>query len=314
MEENKNIPPKQTAENIPEVEQNETPTSNEETISSEENILQEKETIETTNTAKENDMEVHHHTHAPHGKKNWKSYFWEFLMLFLAVFCGFLAEYKLEHTIEHQRAKEYAQSLYKDLQNDTADLKKAALYENRVNNIIDSLVNFISSADFSQKGGQLYYYMRLASLRYDVDWNKATLNQLISSGNLRYFTNTQLVTQLSNYNTITNIISKQDDYIFEKRKRAVTYKDRITIPKYDQALASISMDDVALGRKNTLIDSIRNTNMPVQNNTADMLNAFANALLDTKINRQNQRTKYYPKAIELANEIMELLKKEYHLE
>jgi hypothetical protein len=34
-------------------------------------------------------MEVHHHTHASHGKKNWKSYFWEFLMLFLAVFCGF---------------------------------------------------------------------------------------------------------------------------------------------------------------------------------------------------------------------------------
>ncbi len=32
------------------------------------------------------DMEVHHHTHAAHGKKNLKSYFWEFLMLFLAVF------------------------------------------------------------------------------------------------------------------------------------------------------------------------------------------------------------------------------------
>ena len=44
-----------------------------------------------------------------------------------------------------------------------------------------------------------------------------------------------------------------------------------------------------------------------------MLNAFANTILDTKGNRQNQRIKYYPKAIELANEIMELLKKEYHL-
>lgn len=37
-------------------------------------------------------MEVHHHTHPSHGKKTWKEYFWEFLMLFLAVFCGFLAE------------------------------------------------------------------------------------------------------------------------------------------------------------------------------------------------------------------------------
>ena len=36
-------------------------------------------------------MELHHHAHHE-GKKNWKSYFWEFLMLFIAVFCGFLAE------------------------------------------------------------------------------------------------------------------------------------------------------------------------------------------------------------------------------
>ena len=38
------------------------------------------------------DMEVHHHAHHEHGKKNWKSYFWEFLMLFLAVSLGFYAE------------------------------------------------------------------------------------------------------------------------------------------------------------------------------------------------------------------------------
>ena len=45
---------------------------------------------ETINTIQETEnMEVHHHAHHE-GKKNWKSYFWEFLMLFLAVFCGFL--------------------------------------------------------------------------------------------------------------------------------------------------------------------------------------------------------------------------------
>lgn len=48
---------------------------------------------ETINPIQETEnMEVHHHAHHEHGKKNWKSYFWEFLMLFLAVFCGFLAE------------------------------------------------------------------------------------------------------------------------------------------------------------------------------------------------------------------------------
>ncbi|MFY7898837.1 MAG: hypothetical protein ACOVNY_01555 [Chitinophagaceae bacterium] len=66
-------------------------------------------------------MEVHHHSHA-HGKKTWKSYFWEFLMLFLAVFCGFFAEYQLEHKIEKDREKVYIQSMIEDLMIDTANL------------------------------------------------------------------------------------------------------------------------------------------------------------------------------------------------
>jgi hypothetical protein len=64
-------------------------------------------------------MEVHHHAHAEHGKKSWRSYFWEFLMLFLAVFCGSLAEYQLEHVVEHQREKELAVALYTELLDDS---------------------------------------------------------------------------------------------------------------------------------------------------------------------------------------------------
>ncbi len=65
-------------------------------------------------------MEVHTHAHSSHGTKTWKSYFWEFLMLFLAVFCGFLAEYQLEHKIEKDRGKQYIQSFYEDLVTDSS--------------------------------------------------------------------------------------------------------------------------------------------------------------------------------------------------
>ena len=79
---------------------------------------------ETINPNQETEnMEVHHHGHdpaAPHHKKNWKSYFWEFLMLFLAVFCGFLAEYQLEHKIESDRGKQYTYSFYEDLLTDSS--------------------------------------------------------------------------------------------------------------------------------------------------------------------------------------------------
>ncbi|MBK9639558.1 MAG: hypothetical protein IPO63_17810 [Bacteroidetes bacterium] len=69
-------------------------------------------------------MEVHHHAHHE-GKKNWKSYFWEFIMLFLAVFCGFLAEYQLEHKIERDREVVYMKNMLEDLKKDTASINTA---------------------------------------------------------------------------------------------------------------------------------------------------------------------------------------------
>lgn len=59
--------------------------------SSSEEIVPTKNTESIHQNSEIENMEVHHHAHHE-GKKNWKSYFWEFLMLFLAVFCGFLAE------------------------------------------------------------------------------------------------------------------------------------------------------------------------------------------------------------------------------
>ena len=102
------------------------PLSNDEqlnTSSTDETITPAAETPEIINPTSEiKDMEVHRHAHPTHGKKNWKSYFWEFLMLFLAVFCGFLAEYQLEHKIERDRGKQFIISFYEDLKYDTSYL------------------------------------------------------------------------------------------------------------------------------------------------------------------------------------------------
>ncbi len=274
--------PSSTETVLPEIEQGKTPSINETEITATE------QTPTTNNQPQTENMEVHHHAHdpaAPHHKKNWKGYFWEFLILFLAVFCGFLAEYKLEHTIEHQRAKEYAQSLYIDLQNDTADINKAAWCENMVNNTIDPLVDFISRQGYLQKGGELYYYMRVSCMAYNVDWHKATLNQLLNSGNLRYFSNTQLVNQISNYNTLTNIATYNDERIKLLRDRAIEYRDHIVTAKYQQFLSSLSLEDIFIGKKNTVIDSLKKINLPIQSNTADMVNALTNTAMDTKVFR-----------------------------
>ena len=106
----------------------------------------EAETI-TPNQEIEN-MEVHHHAHdpaAPHHKKNWKSYFWEFLLFFLAVFCGFFAEYQLEHKIERDRAKQFINSLIADLQDDDKMLTAMTKSEKVGIASLDTLMNLLNN-------------------------------------------------------------------------------------------------------------------------------------------------------------------------
>ncbi len=208
MEENKNIPLKQPAENIPaagpsgKVENKEISTSIEEIISSEENILPETKRIETTNTAKENDMEVHHHAHnpaAPHHKKNWKSYFWEFLMLFLAVFCGFLAEYQLEHKIERDRERQFMSSLINDIKEDISFINEQQSIYKRKQELLDSLINRVHSPSATINTNDLYYYARLASKNDIFPANTRTIDQMKNSGGFRLIRNEQVANAIMSY-------------------------------------------------------------------------------------------------------------------
>jgi hypothetical protein len=65
-------------------------------------------------------MEVHHHSKP--GKKKFKEYFLEFLIIFLAVTLGFFAENIREHFVNSNKEKEFITSLKEDLRNDTTQL------------------------------------------------------------------------------------------------------------------------------------------------------------------------------------------------
>jgi len=148
-------------------------------------------------------MEVHHHAHhssAPHHRKNWKSYFWEFLMLFLAVFCGFLAEYKLEHVIEHQREKQYVQSLIEDLKNDQVVLSRHITTVQNSALMLDTLVNILNNpVDISKRTGDLYYLVRLAPRLKPLSTNTRTFEQLKNSGNFRLIRNLETSNKIMAY-------------------------------------------------------------------------------------------------------------------
>ncbi|MCW3111449.1 MAG: hypothetical protein JWQ09_5955, partial [Segetibacter sp.] len=137
-----------------------------------------------TNHENEN-MEVHHHAHHE-GKKNWKSYFWEFSMLFLAVFCGFLAEYQLEHVIEHQREKQYMQSILYDLTNDTINLNFGFPRKDERLVAIDSVLLFFEmNPDVTNIPGAIYRQIQRTTWDRSYRRNTTTIDQLRNAGGMR---------------------------------------------------------------------------------------------------------------------------------
>ena len=149
---------------------------------------------ETKNQKSETEnMEVHHHAHdpaAPHHKKNWKSYFWEFLMLFLAVFCGFLAEYQLEHVIEHQRKKEFAKALYTELLDDSTAAANKLTGRLEKEKDMDYLTSYFRDSSLTNLPKKFYpaYTTSLYLINtYTFEPKDGILSQLKNSGSLRYF-------------------------------------------------------------------------------------------------------------------------------
>ncbi len=158
------------------------------------------------------DMEVHHHTHHEHGKRNWKSYFWEFLMLFLAVFCGFLAEYQLEHKIERDREKQYMFSLYRDLKTDTLNL--SALIKGTRDDIAnnDSLFDIFRSKKYLQETSGAYFFgRRVVTLRpfYPTD---GTITQLENSGGLRLIRSRAIVDSIQSYKLAVSFLKNIQEF------------------------------------------------------------------------------------------------------
>ena len=128
-------------------------------------------------------MEVHHHSHTP--GKRWTHYLWEFLMLLLAVTLGFFVENQREHYIEHKREKQFISTMVEDLKSDTAQLTETIAYKKDKEKMLDSLIMYLSRAEYQKYGNDIYYYARNVTRPQYFSPNDRTIQQLKNSGALR---------------------------------------------------------------------------------------------------------------------------------
>ena len=265
----------------------------------------------TQNQETEN-MEVHHHPDPHHKPKKWKEYFLEFLMIFLAVTMGFFAENIRENYVEHKSAREYASLLIEDLATDTVALNKAARVMNLIITAGDSLGNLLRSDPKLTVGGKLYYYEYLSSIRWNLISHDATLQQLKSSGALRYLGDTSLIRKIMNYEESVQVI-----YLAQNRFEPQKIENWSLVQKvFDQSYFN-SLDSLSDFAINLIVNDERA--MRFMNNNYPLL-SYDKALWQQLRNWAYISSRNYRVEIQIFNAArlqaitaIAALKKEHHL-
>lgn len=248
-------------------------------------------------------MEVHAHSHT--ARKKWTHYFWEFLMLFLAVFCGFLAENQREHYIEKQRAKEFAKSLVVDLVADTVNLAEMIADYDSLSKNVDSFLYKVKSIEPDKiRGGELYYYGDAANSGYRIAFNTATMEQLKSSGSLRYFP-PALQNMISGYD------QRVQEFILRQNNEPIF---NIETRKYFEKLFDHSvLEQLYEIRSPADAAKFIQADFSLMNNDPVLLKEYANNCFHRKENWRNRiKTALTPLKTKAKN-LIETLHKKYHL-
>jgi hypothetical protein len=156
-------------------------------------------------------MEVHHHPHV--GKKNFKEYLLEGLMIFLAVSMGFIAENIRENIVEHEIEKRNIELIVDNLKEDTTTLRNIIINKTKALVIIDSLILF---RDKNLKDSNNYKtFFNLFDRAGTISWfrsNQSGLDQMKSSGSLRYVKKKQVLDSLYRYEKTSKSIERNGEY------------------------------------------------------------------------------------------------------
>jgi len=298
-------------QNIPENKETSTPPLGNENVSSKEDISSPQ--LSTLNTQSESPvMEVHKHPHHVTHKKKWGEYLLEFFMIFLAVFLGFVAENKREHMVEEDRAKQYAKSLISDLRNDTVMVNDHIQQITMNMNRIDSLCGYVYDKSLNQINNfDLIYKSSIGSYN-PYTWNRATLEQIKSSGSLRYF-NDSIVKKISAYDAFTRHMD--DDYQVDEdqNSKPFTKREQILDMNYPGRLVMFLLSKYDSLKNAAYYEEMRNLNKPLVTKDINDIKVLVNEAVQLRALIRIRRDIELPRLVKDATELIELLKEEYHL-
>jgi hypothetical protein len=251
-------------------------------------------------------MEVHKHPHHVMHKKNWSEYLLEFLLLFLAVFLGFVAENFREHEVEKEREKQYMQSLSSDLSKDTATINAALPLKQLRIDAVDSVFGFFNNhRDATTISGKLFRMIRRTSYDLPINRNIITLNQLKNAGGMRLVRNKQVADSIAVYDLNYESLNSLYNVIY--------FNNGQTSNRHVEKLIN-AFDMLSLYSTNTTGAIVANVpdDAVIRINPSE-LNEVLNFMMQEKAHARQEIEKYKVLEEETIH-LMELIKKEYHLD
>ena len=120
-------------------------------------------------------------------------------MLFVAITLGFFVENLREHYVEDQRAKVLAKNLYKELLTDSITVQQCIENRERKEDDCKYFVGYVKDSSLTNLSSHFFPALTnaLIQIQYIIfEPNDGILNQLRNSGELRYFKNTELQSQI----------------------------------------------------------------------------------------------------------------------
>ena len=131
-------------------------------------------------------------------KRNWKSYFKEFFMLFLAISLGFFVENQRESYAEKKSAEILAQSMLEDLKQDRSALEESIRFAKEKDLAIENFLLMLHTPGETWDTVAFYKSLTTVFTTFPFPPTDGTYSQMKSSGTLRYF-NQLLVNKMNAY-------------------------------------------------------------------------------------------------------------------
>jgi len=246
-------------------------------------------------------MEVHHHSHSE--RRKWTHYFWEFFMLFFAVTLGFLVENQREHYVEHRREKQYMQSMVEDLMKDIQLLENESATTIQQFNGLDTIVQIINRGKFEEEQIRKMYILQKRFLYpLTLELISRTEVQLKNAGAMRLIRN--------------QVVNDSLIYYWQLRDRIVYTREAINGHRIKaKDLSFILFDSKYYTKGQTRFDldtTVKKISLLPHSSAA--LIEFGNRISHTReLLLFNYKTRL-DVLIVTAHRLIELIKKEYHME